>query len=94
MTEISLWQTDRQTDRQRQRHRHKLLSMHRNTDRHSDILYVDGFCQQFALCSQYIALQPTILLSGGIVIPDDQLAGKVDFKNVTFTYPNRPGQVR
>jgi ATP-binding cassette subfamily B (MDR/TAP) protein 8 len=42
---------------------------------------------------EYIALQPTIPLSSGIIIPNENLAGKVEFKNVTFTYPNRPGQV-
>uniref|UniRef100_A0AAX7UNT3 Mitochondrial potassium channel ATP-binding subunit n=1 Tax=Astatotilapia calliptera TaxID=8154 RepID=A0AAX7UNT3_ASTCA len=40
---------------------------------------------------EYLALQPTIPLSGGGRIPYHSLTGRVDFMNVSFSYPTRPG---
>ncbi|XP_028282992.1 mitochondrial potassium channel ATP-binding subunit [Parambassis ranga] len=40
---------------------------------------------------EYLSLQPTILLSGGGRIPYHSLAGRVDFMNISFSYPTRPG---
>ncbi|XP_069548269.1 mitochondrial potassium channel ATP-binding subunit [Brachyistius frenatus] len=40
---------------------------------------------------EYLALQPTILLSGGGRIPYHSLTGRVDFMNISFSYPTRPG---
>ena len=42
---------------------------------------------------EYIDLRPLIPLKGGVVVPHDKLRGKVEFNNVTFEYPCRPGQV-
>lgn len=41
---------------------------------------------------EYLSLEPTIPLSGGGRIPYHSLVGKVDFMNVYFSYPTRPGQ--
>jgi ATP-binding cassette subfamily B (MDR/TAP) protein 8 len=41
---------------------------------------------------EYIDLRPLIPLKGGVVVPHDKLRGKVEFNNVTFEYPCRPGQ--
>ncbi|KAM4552784.1 mitochondrial potassium channel ATP-binding subunit [Odontesthes bonariensis] len=41
---------------------------------------------------EYLSLQPTIPLSGGGRIPYHSLMGRVDFKNISFSYPTRPGQ--
>ncbi|XP_063225021.1 mitochondrial potassium channel ATP-binding subunit [Bacillus rossius redtenbacheri] len=42
---------------------------------------------------QFMNLQPTMPLTGGKVIPYHSLMADVEFKNVTFAYPTRPGQV-
>lgn len=41
---------------------------------------------------EYLALKPTIPLSGGGRIPSHSLTGRVDFMNISFSYPTRPGQ--
>uniref|UniRef100_A0A8C7S3Q2 Mitochondrial potassium channel ATP-binding subunit n=1 Tax=Oncorhynchus mykiss TaxID=8022 RepID=A0A8C7S3Q2_ONCMY len=41
---------------------------------------------------EYLSLEPTIPLSGGGRIPYKSLTGRVDFMNITFSYPTRPGQ--
>uniref|UniRef100_A0AAQ5Y3R0 Mitochondrial potassium channel ATP-binding subunit n=1 Tax=Amphiprion ocellaris TaxID=80972 RepID=A0AAQ5Y3R0_AMPOC len=40
---------------------------------------------------EYLALQPTIPLCGGGRIPYHSLTGRVDFMNISFSYPTRPG---
>ncbi|KAM9323332.1 mitochondrial potassium channel ATP-binding subunit isoform 2-T2 [Pholidichthys leucotaenia] len=40
---------------------------------------------------EYLSLQPTIVLSGGGRIPYHSLTGRVDFLNISFSYPTRPG---
>ncbi|KAF7663883.1 hypothetical protein LDENG_00198350 [Lucifuga dentata] len=40
---------------------------------------------------EYLALEPTIPLSGGGRIPYHSLTGRVDFMNISFSYPTRPG---
>ncbi|KAM4557106.1 mitochondrial potassium channel ATP-binding subunit [Fundulus diaphanus] len=40
---------------------------------------------------EYMSLQPTIPLSGGGRIPFHSLTGRVDFMNISFSYPTRPG---
>lgn len=40
---------------------------------------------------EYLSLQPTIPLSGGGRIPYHSLTGRVDFMNISFSYPTRPG---
>ncbi|CAF98447.1 unnamed protein product, partial [Tetraodon nigroviridis] len=40
---------------------------------------------------EYLALKPTIPLSGGGRIPYHSLTGRVDFMNISFSYPTRPG---
>lgn len=40
---------------------------------------------------EYLALEPTIPLTGGGRIPYNSLVGRVDFKNISFSYPTRPG---
>ena len=42
---------------------------------------------------QYIQLVHNIPISGGHVIPSNELTGKVEFRNITFSYPSRPDQV-
>ncbi|XP_075953817.1 mitochondrial potassium channel ATP-binding subunit [Anarhichas minor] len=41
---------------------------------------------------EYLSLVPTIPLSGGRRIPYDSLTGRVDFMDISFSYPTRPGQ--
>ncbi|XP_034090445.1 mitochondrial potassium channel ATP-binding subunit [Gymnodraco acuticeps] len=41
---------------------------------------------------EYLSLVPTIPLSGGGRIPYPSLTGRVDFINISFSYPTRPGQ--
>ncbi|KAL0966227.1 hypothetical protein UPYG_G00292590 [Umbra pygmaea] len=41
---------------------------------------------------EYLSLEPIIPLSGGGHIPSKSLTGRVDFKNITFSYPTRPAQ--
>ncbi|XP_072219055.1 mitochondrial potassium channel ATP-binding subunit isoform X2 [Leuresthes tenuis] len=41
---------------------------------------------------EYLSLKPTIPLSGGGRIPYHSLMGRVDFMNISFSYPTRPGQ--
>ncbi|KAM9720319.1 mitochondrial potassium channel ATP-binding subunit [Menidia menidia] len=41
---------------------------------------------------EYLSLQPTIPLSAGGRIPYHSLMGRVDFMNISFSYPTRPGQ--
>lgn len=38
-------------------------------------------------------LEPTMLLRGGKIIPELDLKGDIEFKNVTFAYPTRHQQV-
>ncbi|XP_017281532.1 mitochondrial potassium channel ATP-binding subunit [Kryptolebias marmoratus] len=40
---------------------------------------------------EYLSAQPTILLSGGGRIPYHSMMGRVDFMNISFSYPTRPG---
>uniref|UniRef100_A0A8C9RJ27 Mitochondrial potassium channel ATP-binding subunit n=1 Tax=Scleropages formosus TaxID=113540 RepID=A0A8C9RJ27_SCLFO len=40
---------------------------------------------------EYLTLEPTIPLTGGGRIPYHSLLGRVDFMNITFSYPTRPG---
>ncbi|XP_056149147.1 mitochondrial potassium channel ATP-binding subunit [Lampris incognitus] len=40
---------------------------------------------------EYLALEPTIPVSGGGRIPYHSLTGRVDFMNISFNYPTRPG---
>ncbi|XP_068196806.1 mitochondrial potassium channel ATP-binding subunit [Antennarius striatus] len=40
---------------------------------------------------EYLALKPTISLSGGGRIPYHSLMGRVDFLDISFRYPTRPG---
>uniref|UniRef100_A0A8B9HHM1 Mitochondrial potassium channel ATP-binding subunit n=1 Tax=Astyanax mexicanus TaxID=7994 RepID=A0A8B9HHM1_ASTMX len=40
---------------------------------------------------EYLALEPTIPLIGGGRIPHKSLSGRVDFMNINFSYPTRPG---
>uniref|UniRef100_A0A8C4P149 Mitochondrial potassium channel ATP-binding subunit n=1 Tax=Dicentrarchus labrax TaxID=13489 RepID=A0A8C4P149_DICLA len=40
---------------------------------------------------EYLALKPTIPLSGGGRIPYNSLTGRVDFTDISFSYPTRPG---
>ncbi|XP_062848783.1 mitochondrial potassium channel ATP-binding subunit isoform X1 [Trichomycterus rosablanca] len=40
---------------------------------------------------EYLTLEPTILLTGGKRIPSSVLTGRVDFVDVNFSYPTRPG---
>lgn len=39
---------------------------------------------------EYLSLQPTIPLAGGGRIPYHSLTGRVDFMNISFSYPTRP----
>ncbi|CAN9503487.1 unnamed protein product [Ophioblennius macclurei] len=41
---------------------------------------------------EYLSVEPTIQLAGGGRIPFHSLTGRVDFMNVSFSYPTRPGQ--
>ncbi|XP_068459708.1 mitochondrial potassium channel ATP-binding subunit [Clinocottus analis] len=41
---------------------------------------------------EYLSLVPTIPLSGGGRIPYNSLTGRVDFMDISFSYPTRPGQ--
>ncbi|KAL7886855.1 hypothetical protein AOLI_G00045760 [Acnodon oligacanthus] len=40
---------------------------------------------------EYLAFEPTIPLMGGGRIPHKSLTGRVDFMNINFSYPTRPG---
>ncbi|XP_027027415.2 mitochondrial potassium channel ATP-binding subunit isoform X2 [Tachysurus fulvidraco] len=40
---------------------------------------------------EYMTSEPTISLTGGRRIPRESLKGRVDFLNVNFSYPTRPG---
>ncbi|KAF7708088.1 mitochondrial potassium channel ATP-binding subunit [Silurus meridionalis] len=40
---------------------------------------------------EYMTSEPTISLTGGGRIPHESLTGRVDFLNVNFSYPTRPG---
>ncbi|KAJ8272983.1 hypothetical protein GJAV_G00095830 [Gymnothorax javanicus] len=40
---------------------------------------------------EYLSLEPTIPLSGGGRIPFHSIMGRVDFMNIYFSYPTRPG---
>ncbi|XP_018531895.1 mitochondrial potassium channel ATP-binding subunit [Lates calcarifer] len=40
---------------------------------------------------EYLTLEPTIPLAGGGRIPYHSLMGRVDFMNISFSYPTRPG---
>lgn len=38
-------------------------------------------------------MKPRIPLMGGNIIPDNELKGNIEFRNVKFAYPSRPEQV-
>ncbi|XP_051738507.1 mitochondrial potassium channel ATP-binding subunit [Ctenopharyngodon idella] len=40
---------------------------------------------------EYLTLEPTVPLTGGGRIPLKSLTGRVDFMNINFSYPTRPG---
>ncbi|XP_035285523.1 mitochondrial potassium channel ATP-binding subunit isoform X2 [Anguilla anguilla] len=40
---------------------------------------------------EYLSLEPTIPITGGGRIPYHSLIGRVDFMNISFSYPTRPG---
>ncbi|XP_029970584.1 mitochondrial potassium channel ATP-binding subunit [Salarias fasciatus] len=40
---------------------------------------------------EYLSLEPSIRLAGGGRIPYHSLTGRVDFMNISFSYPTRPG---
>ena len=42
---------------------------------------------------QFINLKSSVDLKEGKVIPFHSLVGNIEFNNVTFSYPTRPGQV-
>uniref|UniRef100_T1J598 Mitochondrial potassium channel ATP-binding subunit n=1 Tax=Strigamia maritima TaxID=126957 RepID=T1J598_STRMM len=42
---------------------------------------------------EYIKLDPAVKLKGGITIPHHSLVTDIQFKDVTFSYPARPGHV-
>ena len=41
---------------------------------------------------EYMNLEPTIPIQGGLQITNNNLRGQVSLNNVTFTYPSRPEQ--
>lgn len=46
------------------------------------------------VCIQYINTHPSVALTGGKKIPYHCLLGTIEFDNVSFSYPTRPGQVK
>ncbi|XP_045693759.1 mitochondrial potassium channel ATP-binding subunit [Phyllostomus hastatus] len=40
---------------------------------------------------EYMTLSPCIPLSGGHCVPREHLRGSIEFRNVSFSYPGRPG---
>lgn len=40
---------------------------------------------------EYMLIQPTIPVSGGMQLPFNNINGQVEFKDITFSYPTRPG---
>ncbi|XP_028832645.1 mitochondrial potassium channel ATP-binding subunit isoform X2 [Denticeps clupeoides] len=40
---------------------------------------------------EYMTVEPTIPLTGGGRIPTNSIIGRVDFMNINFSYPTRPG---
>ncbi|XP_072324664.1 mitochondrial potassium channel ATP-binding subunit [Scyliorhinus torazame] len=42
---------------------------------------------------EFMTLEPTIPVKGGLQIPQHALAGMVQFHNIIFSYPTRPGHV-
>ncbi|KAJ3594530.1 hypothetical protein NHX12_003837 [Muraenolepis orangiensis] len=40
---------------------------------------------------EYMTLEPSIQASGGGRIPYHSLTGRIDFRNISFSYPTRPG---
>ena len=42
---------------------------------------------------EYMNLEPTIPIQGGLQIGNNNLLGQISFNDVTFTYPTRPEQV-
>lgn len=40
---------------------------------------------------EYMTLEPSIQVSGGGRIPSLSLSGRIDFLNISFSYPTRPG---
>lgn len=82
-----------------------LISLDPDTSSTPEISIARSLGQIFLLFGQYvkgiasgtrvfelIKQQPTIPLKGGQVIEDSLLAGEIRLRNVTFSYPNRPGQ--
>lgn len=54
--------------------------------------YVKGLASG-AKCFEIIELKSSIPLKGGLKVSTDLVKGEIRLKNVTFTYPTRPGQV-
>ncbi|XP_012670845.2 mitochondrial potassium channel ATP-binding subunit [Clupea harengus] len=48
-------------------------------------------CSAGARVFEYMSLEPSIPLTGGGRIPTESLIGRVDFMNINFCYPTRPG---
>jgi len=42
---------------------------------------------------EYMNLEPTIPIQGGLQVGNNNLLGQISFNDVTFTYPTRPEQV-
>lgn len=42
---------------------------------------------------EYMELHPSVPLVGGTKVPVSEIEGRVEFKNITFSYPGRPEQV-
>ena len=42
---------------------------------------------------EYMELHPSVPLVGGTKIPVSEIEGRVEFRNIQFSYPGRPGQV-
>lgn len=60
----------------------------------SSVVFIFQLFLWFSFAGQYSAIQPSIPLRGGKVIPFHSLFGQVEFKNVEFSYPTRKDQVR
>ena len=42
---------------------------------------------------QYMAMPPSSPLKGGLTLPPHQVTGRVEFRDICFSYPTRPNQV-
>lgn len=52
----------------------------------NNLFKISGASEKIVAIMQHV---PAVNYAGGVTIPEDQVVGEIEFKNVTFAYPTK-----